>query len=431
MSQIKKSSAPPFSLPTKWLVIAAMLALFVFFWSLNLVSIVAAITIFSVVSGLLLFIERAKMTSKHPLPESGQEDSIELGEQRGAIKSVRAKTLHAVPLPILIIGEDRSVTFANHAAEELLGEDLIGNDIHLYLREGKIVDAFRQIFAAGKKYAGVVRFTNSQKRSFDVSISRVSGTGAEDVPTQAVAFFYEVTSMLQTEQMRVDFVANASHELRTPLTSVIGFIETLQGPAKDDAEAHERFLAIMQTETERMARLIDDLLSLSRIEMSRYESPNSEVNLAAMINSIVLTASSVGKERDIKFETDIAPGAEKVIADSDQLMQVLINLTVNAAKYADRETTVFVCASLNAENNKIAISIRDEGPGILQEHVVRLTERFYRIDDARSRKMGGTGLGLAIVKHILLRHDSLLKVESQVGKGSVFSFELKAPAQNG
>jgi len=225
----------------------------------------------------------------------------------------------------------------------------------------------------------------------------------------------------------VDFVANASHELRTPLSSVIGFIETLQGPAKDDAPARERFLGIMQTETERMVRLIDDLLSLSHIEMSRHEAPNTEVNLIALINSIVLTASSIGEERNIKFETNIAADAKRVIADPDQLMQVLINLSVNAAKYADRDTTVFVSATKNADKNTVSISIRDQGPGILQEHVARLTERFYRIDDARSRKMGGTGLGLAIVKHILLRHDSLLNVESQIGKGTIFSFELKAP----
>lgn len=409
-------------------IIIVLLMLLALFWSLSLIDIVAAGGIFVVTSFLLLKVKPSGATG---YPEGASENAKPpalMSRQNSGIKSVRAKTLHAVPLPILIISEDHRISFANHAAQELLGEDVVDNDVSLYLRQAKLVEAIRKIFIDRIKFAGVIRFTNSQKRSFDVTISRVSGTGSKDIPTQAMAFFYEVTSMLQTEQMRVDFVANASHELRTPLSSIIGFIETLQGPAKDDLPAQERFLGIMQTETERMVRLIDDLLSLSRIEMSRHESPDSEVNLTAMINSTVATAAAVGETRDITFKTSIAAGAERVIADPDQLMQVLINLSVNAAKYADRGTTVFVSA-IPTDKAKIDISIRDEGPGILQEHLARLTERFYRIDDARSRKMGGTGLGLAIVKHILLRHDSLLNVESKVGKGTTFSFELKAPEE--
>ncbi len=407
-------------------IITVLFVLLALFWSLSLINVLAAGVIFTVTSFLLL---KSKSSTIPGHPDEFVEDQKQFarpGRQRGGIKSVRAKTLHAVPLPILIVSEDHRISFANHAAEELLGEDVVGNDVSFYLRQAQLVEAIRKIFIDSKKFAGVIRFTNSQKRSFDVTISRVSGTGSNDVPTQAMAFFYEVTSMLQTEQMRVDFVANASHELRTPLSSIIGFIETLQGPAKDDLPAQERFLGIMQTETERMVRLIDDLLSLSKIEMSRHEPPESEVNLATMITSIAATAAVVGKERDITFDTNIAADAKRVIADPDQLTQVLINLSVNAAKYADPGTTVFICASKSKGHDKINISIRDEGPGILKEHLARLTERFYRIDDARSRKMGGTGLGLAIVKHILLRHDSLLNVESQVGKGTTFSFMLKA-----
>jgi len=414
---------------TPRLIIAVLFVLLVSFWSLSLIDALVAGVIFVVTSFLIL---KLNLSTNHAYPgglADDQKQHARLGRQSGGIKSVRAKTLHAVPLPILIVSEDHLISFANYAAEELLGEDVVGNDVSLYLRQPQLVEAIRKIFIDSQKFAGAIRFTNSQKRSFDVTISRVSGTRSKDVPTQAMAFFYEVTSMLQTEQMRVDFVANVSHELRTPLSSISGFIETLQGPAKDDLPAQERFLGIMQTETERMVRLIDDLLSLSKIEMSRHEPPKSEVNLASMINSIAATASAAGKERGITFETNIAAGAERVIADPDQLMQVLLNLSVNAAKYAERGTTVFVCAAKSKSQGKIDISIRDEGPGILQEHLARLTERFYRIDDARSRKMGGTGLGLAIVKHILLRHDSLLNVESQVGIGTTFSFTLKAPQE--
>lgn len=393
-----------------------------------MVSALAAIVIFIITSALILGVSILNKTDVLPSENADNAHPIITTRRSGGIKSVRANTLHAVPLPILIIGEDHRISFANNAAKELIGDEIVGNDVHKYLRQSKIVEAIQKIFVGGEKYAGVIRHENSQKRSFDVTVSRVSGTGSKKVPTQAMAFFYEVTSLLQTEQMRVDFVANASHELRTPLSSVIGFIETLQGPAKNDQPARERFLRIMQTETERMVRLIDDLLSLSRIEMSRHESPNSSVNLSAMINGVVLTASAVGKERGMSFKKHIEPGADRVIADPDQLVQVLINLTVNAAKYADRGTTVFVDAVVNDDNGKVKISIRDEGPGILQEHLARLTERFYRVDNARSRKMGGTGLGLAIVKHILLRHDSILNVDSEVGKGTIFSFELSAPA---
>lgn len=404
-------------------IIVALLALLAFFWSIELVDTIAALLVLLTIGGLLVRLEfkRHRSALKTRITETRRLEF----NKRGGIKSVRANTLNAVPLPILIIGEDHRITFANHSAVELLGGDIVGNDVYIHLRQSKIVDAIQTIFESGKKHAGVVRYTNKQKRSFDVTVARVSGTGNENVPTQAMAFFYEITSMLQTEQMRVDFVANASHELRTPLSSLIGFIETLQGPAKDDLPAHERFLGIMQSEAERMVRLIDDLLSLSKIEMSRHDSPDTEVNVETMIQSVVLTATSAGKHRGVTFETNIEPGAERVVADPDQLLQVLLNLAVNAAKYADRESTVHVSAALTQNKKQIVLSIRDEGPGISKEHLARLTERFYRVDNARSRKMGGTGLGLAIVKHILIRHDSVLDVKSKVGEGTTFSFKLK------
>lgn len=421
-SRIKESAGLQALLSERSIIIA-LLALLAFFWSIERVDTLAALLIFTTIAALLarLELKRHRTALRTRIREVAKLEF----NKRGGIISVRANTLNAVPLPILIIGEDHRISFANHAAIELLGQDIVNNDVYLYLRKSKIVDAIQKIFDQGKKHAGVVRYTNKQKRSFDVTISRVSGTGGDDVPTQAMAFFYEITSMLQTEQMRVDFVANASHELRTPLSSLIGFIETLQGPAKDDRPAHDRFLGIMQSEAERMVRLIDDLLSLSKIEMSRHEAPTTEVNLETMVQSVVMTAGAVGKKRGINFKTDVDAGAKKVIADPDQLLQVFLNLAVNAAKYADRDTTVYVTAKRNKKG--VTISIRDEGPGISEQHLARLTERFYRVDDARSRQMGGTGLGLAIVKHILLRHDSTLNVKSKAGEGTTFSFSLSTP----
>lgn len=404
-------------------VIIALVALLAFFWSISLIDPIAAVIVAAAVSGLLIQLEIKKRIVAHKERRENlkkERDAKQLG-----VKSVRANTLNGVPLPILIIRDDHRIAFANTAALDLLGGKIVDTDVLLYLRQPKFVEALNKIFEQGEKAAGTLRYSNKQKRSFDVSISRVSGTGKRDVPAQAMAFFYEVTSMLQTEQMRVDFVANASHELRTPLSSLMGFIETLQGPAKDDPPAQERFLGIMQTEAERMIRLIDDLLSLSKIEMSRHEVPDTPTDLSSLIESVVLTASAVAKTRDIVFDTKVDEGAGSVIADADQLLQVLLNLTVNAAKYADEGTTVHVSAVPTKGGKYVTVSIRDEGPGIAEEHLARLTERFYRVDDARSRQMGGTGLGLAIVKHILIRHESALDVSSEPGIGTTFSFRLR------
>lgn len=423
MTSQRKNANAYHSLLNERSILITLLLLLAFFWSINLMDTFAAIVTAGVVGGLLIRFEIKRRLAAH------RERRVNLQKKRDAqqlgVKSVRANTLNGVPLPILIIRDDHRISFANTAALELLGQKIVDNDVLLYLRQPKFVEALDDIFTSGKKNAGTMRYTNKQKRSFDVTISRLSGTGKKDVPTQAMAFFYEVTSMLQTEQMRVDFVANASHELRTPLSSLMGFIETLQGPAKDDPPARDRFLSIMQSEAERMIRLIDDLLSLSKIEMSRHEVPDTQTNLKSLIDSVVLTASAVGKDRGIAFETDIHDDAADVIADHDQLLQVFLNLTVNAAKYADEDTIVHVTAQPTKGGKYVNVSIRDEGPGIAEEHLARLTERFYRVDNARSRQMGGTGLGLAITKHILLRHETTLEVDSKVGEGTTFGFRLR------
>ena len=420
-----KDDSTYLSLLSERAIILVMAILLALLWSLALVSGVAFLLILGALSALLIQLEIKSRVERRRIRQSTLMQKRD--SQHTGIKSVRANTLNGVPMPLIIVDEERKIAFANIAAQDLLGKDIVEDDVFLYLRQSKFVKAFDRIFVERQKSAGKVRFITKRNRSFDVTITRVSGTGKHGVPTQVMAFFYEVTSLLQTEQMRVDFVANASHELRTPLSSVIGFIETLQGPARDDPAAQERFLGIMQSEAERMVRLIDDLLSLSKIEMSRHVAPDTVVDIKNLVSGVVLTASETGKKRGVVFETEVHDGALSAIADQDQITQVLVNLTNNAAKYADSNTTVFVSANpVNRKKNNIKISVRDEGPGISEEHLARLTERFYRVDDARSRQMGGTGLGLAIVKHILLRHDSQLDIESEIGKGTTFSFTLKA-----
>ncbi len=180
----------------------------------------------------------------------------------------------------------------------------------------------------------------------------------------------------------------------------------------------------MQTEADRMTRLIDDLLSLSKIEMSRHKKPKTPQNLQQIVESTLQSMKVIADIRKITFENTIPESTPRVLADYDQIMQVMVNLLSNAAKYAHSETTVIINAEI-AQGNKVRISIKDKGPGIDEEHLLRLTERFYRVDNARSRQMGGTGLGLAIVKHILLRHNSHLSIRSTVGEGSTFSFSLR------
>lgn len=394
-----------------------------FFWAIGLVNIIAAFFMLAVLSALLIQLEIKRRVSSSRQRRQAVEKKRE--EHNTGFRSVRANTLNGVPLPIIIIGENLSIIFANTAATELLGDDIVDNDVFLYLRRSKFVNALDTIFEDGKKNAGVIRYTDKKGRSFDVTLTRVPGTSKDAVATQAMAFFYEVTSLLQTEQMRVDFVANASHELRTPLSSLIGFIETLQGPAADDKPAQERFLGIMQTEAERMVRLIDDLLSLSKIEMSRHAQPDTKVDLKNLVQSALVSASAAGAHRGVSFKTEIDERDHVVVADPDQIMQVMLNLTVNAAKYASPDSEVTITVKPGPSKNYLDVSVADQGPGIGQEHLARLTERFYRIDDARSRQMGGTGLGLAIVKHILLRHDSQLDIKSNLGVGTVFSFRLK------
>jgi two-component system phosphate regulon sensor histidine kinase PhoR len=259
--------------------------------------------------------------------------------------------------------------------------------------------------------------------------------------------------------MRADFLANASHELRTPLASLVGFIETLRGPARDDPAAHERFLGIMAGQAGRMARLIEDLLSLSRIEMTEHVPPTEMCDLGVVVIDVAAAIAPLAQEREVKVELSLPPaGALTVVGDRDQLVQVVLNLIDNALKYSSSGQQVDVTGSL-APNFTEALSVRDgrlppdgarmslippdgaysgpcavvriedHGPGIAREHLARLSERFYRVEGQKSGERAGTGLGLAIVKHIVNRHRGALVVESAPGRGAAFTvaFPLAAP----
>jgi two-component system phosphate regulon sensor histidine kinase PhoR len=224
--------------------------------------------------------------------------------------------------------------------------------------------------------------------------------------------------------MRVDFIANASHELRSPLAALAGFIETLLGPARDDPQARARFLDIMRAQAERMSRLVDDLLSLSRIELNAHIRPSARVDLDAVVAGVADSLTPLASAAGVKVEVARPDGPVSVAGDRDELAQVFQNLIENAIKYGADGSRVDVTLGPAQRSGEVAVSVRDYGPGIAAEHLPRLTERFYRVDVASSREKGGTGLGLAIVKHILNRHRGSLQIESKPGDGATFTVRL-------
>jgi two-component system phosphate regulon sensor histidine kinase PhoR len=227
-------------------------------------------------------------------------------------------------------------------------------------------------------------------------------------------------------------VANASHELRTPLAALSGFIDTLQGPAKEDAKARERFLAIMQTQAKRMARLIDDLLSLSRVELSAHVRPDTLVDILPIIRQVADGLEPLARERQVAIDVDLPQAPVVIAGDREELLRLIENLIENALKYgaSGGKVIVSLAVAASAEGGpEVRLTVRDFGPGIAPEHLPRLTERFYRVDVGDSRAQGGTGLGLSLVKHIVNRHRGRLVIESVPKQGAAFTacFPLPEP----
>lgn len=236
--------------------------------------------------------------------------------------------------------------------------------------------------------------------------------------------FHDQTPLRRVEEMRADFVANASHELRTPLAALSGFIDTLQGPARDDAKARERFLGIMHTQATRMARLIDDLLSLSRVELSAHVRPDVMIDLVPIIRQVTDSLEMLASERQVTIESDLPSTSVMIAGDREELLRLSENLIENALKYGASGGRVIVSLKQDVAADmglEVRFQVRDFGPGIAPEHLPRLTERFYRVDVGDSRAQGGTGLGLSLVRHILIRHRGRLLVESVLKQGATFT----------
>lgn len=337
-----------------------------------------------------------------------------------------------IPTAVIVVDGKRRILQANKAAIDLIGATAIGRDLALSLRHPNILDGLEQVLEGATEASGEITLPVPVARSLSFRIERLIDAPLDDSAV-ATLVLDDVTSAKKAEQMRSDFVANVSHELRSPLTALIGFIETLRGPASDDIDARARFLNIMHRESQRMARLIDDLLSLTRVEINEHVPPRQAVDVLRSVNNVIEALGPQAAKIHISFKVDCEPDLPKAIADSDQLHQVFRNLMENAIKYGGENHPVSVTLRRidripGSARPGVSIAIADQGPGIPKELLPRLTERFFRVDDARSNTsetgIGSTGLGLAIVKHIISRHRGHLSAQSVIGKGSTFTVYL-------
>ncbi|MGH6988744.1 MAG: ATP-binding protein [Stellaceae bacterium] len=339
--------------------------------------------------------------------------------------------LHYLPDPVLVLDERRRIVRVNAAAEGLLGPRLLDRDLAAALRQPALLSAADAVLRGEGDRLADFDLTTPVERQFSARIVPLMPPHPDGA---AALILHDVTALKRSERMRADFAANASHELRTPLTALIGFVETLRGPAREDQMAHDRFLAIMADQAARMARVVEDLLSLAQIEINEHHTPTAEVEIAALLDRVSIGLEQRAAARAMHIRRIILADAPPVLGDADELAQVFQNLIDNAIKYARAGTAITVEATHSIKTlagaragerlPAMAIAIRDEGDGIPREHLARLTERFYRVDTARSRELGGTGLGLAIVKHIVNHHRGILEIDSELGQGSVFTVHL-------
>ncbi len=352
--------------------------------------------------------------------------------------------LELLPEPVLLVraGADEApeIAYANEAAREVFRADLIGAPLTAAIRRPEVLETIEAALESGSSAEAAFETIGVQPRYWRAS-TRPLGPG------EVVVVLRDETDARRTERMRADFLANASHELRTPLASLAGFVETLRTHAKDDVQARERFLGIMAEQAGRMARLVEDLLSLSRIELNEHIAPSGRVDLSRTVEDVCDAIRPLTAERGVMVSILAEPGLPSVTGDRDQLVQVIQNLIDNAVKYTPRggEVRVALAPAASVEAARapsrpgvalsllspdaggpggyVAVRVHDEGPGIARQHLPRLAERFYRVEGQRT---GGTGLGLAIVKHVVNRHRGGFVVESAEGEGATFSVYFPA-----
>lgn len=339
----------------------------------------------------------------------------------------------AMPDAAVALAADGTVMHVNPPMRELFPRLARGRPLTLASRNPELMAAIDAALAGAPPSSVEMTERVPIERHLSVSVSALlTGAGSEhggpETPSLLVTF-RDRTGEDRLAQLRSDFIANASHELRTPLAALRGFVETLQGPAREDVKARERFLGLMQAQAARMTRLIDDLLSLSRIEMRAHLPPRGKADLCEIAGHVLQTVEPLAAEAKATLSLEADADQALIRGDRDEIVQALLNLVQNAIKYGREGGHVVVRVSrlgATAPLPQVEVAVSDDGPGIAAEHLPRLTERFYRVNDRASRDKGGTGLGLAIVKHIVARHRGDLRIESQVGAGSTFAMTFDA-----
>jgi two-component system phosphate regulon sensor histidine kinase PhoR len=336
---------------------------------------------------------------------------------------------NALPMPAMAIDAGKSIVAMNSDSLVLFGEQTLNRNYITMIRQPSIIDVIEATLQDGKNREGTYLNTVSgTETEFDVSCRGVK-VADEATVSNVILCFQDVTDINHAGQMRRDFVANVSHELRTPLTAMIGFIETLIGPAREDAAAHMRFLPIMLSEAQRMNRLVGELLSLGRVEVDERVKPTAQACLNDILSATVDAIRPLADKGDVTLELDLPSNPVLLAGDSDQLRQVFTNLIENAVKYGGEGKRVLLRMTLSERDEALRgpgcrVEVIDYGAGMDPIHLPRLTERFYRVDDHRSRELGGTGLGLAIVKHIINRHRGQMRIQSTPTQGTTFAVVL-------
>lgn len=426
-------------------------------WLFGELAFVQAFVAIATIAALSVIYYLTVSTSLNPASLIPEEAVVEDDPAPAPVQAESSLTAHALlsslPVPVLLIANSGKVEDANPAAREFLG---LGNEAgHLssVLRQPQVLEAVSQ--ALRGEAVDPVEYSNmapveSHVRAFIAPLGGAGGAGTE---RRAMLVLTDETSIKRADRMRADFLANASHELRTPLASLAGFIETLMGHAKDDPEARDRFLAIMFDQTERMQRLINDLLSLSRVEMDEHVPPVTTIDPHVIVEDVVSFLRPQINKKGIGVQQELN-GEALAIGDRDQITEVVQNLVENAIKYAGADACICVSVSgpvgrdeaerpalilgdtasrltlaapaQEVDAEYVTIRVQDTGKGIERRDLPRLSERFFRVDGQKSGPKEGTGLGLAIVKHIVNRHRGGFTVESAPGIGSVFSIFLPA-----
>jgi two-component system phosphate regulon sensor histidine kinase PhoR len=358
--------------------------------------------------------------------------AVEVPPSAPAISQSIDSLIGALPIAAITLDRAARVLAFNAAASAIAPTLRLGDSALIALRMPELIDAVRRATASGEAQRVEYVERVPLDRWFEVFVTPVQpGAGVSgDRFDLLLVTFNDLTPLRRVEEMRADFVANASHELRTPLAALSGFIDTLQGPARDDAPARQRFLPIMQAQATRMARLIDDLLSLSRIELNAHLRPQTPIELVPIVGQVTDGLETLARDRHVKVLINAPDAPLIVLGDRDELLRVFENLVENALKYGASGKRIEINVTRGETPDGLPearVAVRDFGPGIAPEHLPRLTERFYRVDVADSRAQGGTGLGLALAKHILNRHRGRLSIASVPGAGATFTVHLPVP----